>query len=160
MTVAEPLRNRVDLTWPCETAAGNARLQRFEAFWRAACGDKDIPPRAALDPTSLPRDFLGWLILSERMGPRAYRYRLFGSNLVRLIGRDLTDMAIDTLSMDGSTEPFLDMLEDVVAAGQPVYLSGSIFWEGREHRRFQQVTVPYRGADGAMIVCTFVDLET
>lgn len=129
----------------------------FCAFWEAGCQGGAPPPRSHLDPLKLPSADLGWIVLSERESPERYRYRLFGSRLARLVGRDLTGQRIDRLSMDGSAQPFIEMLEAVVADQTPIYLHGSLYWEGKEYRTFQQVTVPFADDTGApRYLCTLV----
>jgi hypothetical protein len=137
------------LDWPSAAAAENRRLQAFAAFWEGGCKHGALPPRRHLDPLKLAPTDLGWIVLSEREAPAVYRYRLFGTNLTRLIGRDLTGQTIDRLSMNGSAGPFLEMLEAVADQRAPIYLRGNIFWEGREYREFQQVTVPFADETGA-----------
>lgn len=153
------LRN--DLRWPCAEAEGDPALAEFVTFWRDAHEDgrEDgrLPRRARLDPLALPPRSLGWYILSEREGPRRYRYRLFGTRVAELIGHDLTGRPLDSATMDGSLQPFLDMLEAVVAGEGPVFLCGSIWWEDREFIHFHQVTVPFADETGApRFVCTYL----
>jgi hypothetical protein len=140
-----PERGGRALEWPSGEAAGEPELQEFVAFWRARCApDGTPPPRSALDPLELPRRMLGRIILSEREGPRLFRYRLFGVEMRDAVGRELTGQSLDAETMDGALEPFLDMLETVVGGREPVFLSGSIWWEDQTYRTFHEVTAPFR----------------
>lgn len=140
-----PERGGRALEWPSAEAADQRELQEFVAYWRARCApDGTPPPRSALDPLDLPRQMLGRIILSEREGPRRFRYRLFGIEMREAVGRELTGLPLDEATMDGALEPFLDMLETVVGGGEPVFLSGSIWWEDRAYRTFHEVTAPFR----------------
>ena len=152
--------HHVDLHWPSDRAAGNPRLRAFEAYWRAACRDGQIPPREALDPVTLPTDFLGWLILSERTGERVYRYRLFGSNLVRLIGRDLTDMA-DRHAVDGRGDGTVSGHAGSGRGGAGAGLSRAGRSSGKESPTgtFSRSRCPTAARTDHLIVCTFVDME-
>ncbi|MEQ8602765.1 MAG: PAS domain-containing protein [Marivibrio sp.] len=157
-----PDRGGPPLEWPSAQAAAEPELQAFADHWRTHCGPDGAPaPRSALDPLTLPRAMLGRLILSEREGPRRYRYRLFGTEMRDVLGRELTGKPLDAETMDGALEPFLDMLETVVSERRPVFLSGSIWWEGRAYRTFHQVTAPFRASDAPpdalpRFVCTLV----
>jgi len=160
-----PERGGRALEWPSAEAAAEPELQAFVDHWRAHCGPDGAPaPRTALDPLTLPRAMLGRIILTEREGPRRYRYRLFGTQMRDAVNRELTGRLLDEATMDGALEPFLDMLEAVVAERGPVFLSGSIWWEERSYRAFHQVTLPFRAVDDPpdappRFVCTLVHFE-
>jgi hypothetical protein len=78
--------DRADFTDP--------RLPRLLDWWRGACGDAAFPAARAIDPLAL-RFILGWLMIIEpRDGGADFRYRLYGSNIVDVMGRDLTGFNI------------------------------------------------------------------
>lgn len=150
------------LEWPSAEAAAIQELQDFVTYWKARVGADGLPPpRSSLDPLELPPNILGRIILSEREEARLYRYRLFGTQLRAIVGRELTGHLLDEETMDGSLHPFLDMLEAVVTKAEPIFLSASLWWEGRSYRKFHQVTVPFRRDNDPVtstpgIVCTLV----
>lgn len=66
------------------------RLPRLLAWWRGRCGEASPPPVTAIDALDL-RFILGWLMVIEAIeGGVDFRYRLYGSKIVDVMGWDLT----------------------------------------------------------------------
>ena len=69
------------------------RLPRLLDWWRGECGGEALPARA-IDPLAL-RFILGWLMIMEPLdGGADFRYRLYGSSIAEIMGRDLTGCKI------------------------------------------------------------------
>jgi hypothetical protein len=74
----------------------DARVRQLCAYWRRIhTQDGGLPGRQHLDPTDIPRllPFI-WLADVQRT-PLRFRYRLFGTEHVRVLGRDFTGFWID-----------------------------------------------------------------
>ncbi len=73
-------------------------LQRLYAYWASLRGPRDAPSRAQIDPVDIPRDILPDLLLTEVLRPdggRRYRFRLVGSRVAELAGRDPSRQYLD-----------------------------------------------------------------
>ena len=72
-------------------------LRRLHADWEVRRAGRRFPARRDLDPLDL-RYILGDLNLIEVLrDPLRFRFRLFGSNIALLLGRDLTGQTLDAL---------------------------------------------------------------
>jgi hypothetical protein len=70
--------------------AQSAALQQFYAYWDGKRGDRALPLKAGVDPTEI-KDILPFVILSEVFdAPLRVRYRLVGTEIVRMRGREFT----------------------------------------------------------------------
>ncbi|WP_198154955.1 PAS domain-containing protein [Oceanibaculum pacificum] len=69
-------------------------LARLYDYWASRCPEGDVPDRADIDPLDMTY-CLGNLAIVEFEEPFRPRYRLVGSNLVRLYGKELTGCYID-----------------------------------------------------------------
>jgi hypothetical protein len=69
----------------------DARLARLLTDWQAlAAKAGDTPPVSAIDPTAM-RYILGWLMIMEPVdGGADFKYRLYGSDIVQTMQRELT----------------------------------------------------------------------
>src|SRR5258708_24568414 len=74
----------------------DARVRQLYAYWRRIhAADGGLPGRQRLDPIAIPLllPFV-WLADVQRV-PLRFRYRLFGTEHVRVLGRDFTGCWID-----------------------------------------------------------------
>jgi len=58
-------------------------------YWRSKLSGPTPPPKAAIDPTEMPR-ILGDLVIYERLEPTHFRVRVVGTRVVARIGVDPT----------------------------------------------------------------------
>lgn len=71
------------------------RVEQFHRYWRSKCADGALPPRAAIEPTEIPR-LLPFLVMSEiEPRPLRIRYRLVGTRAVDSNGSDFTNRYLD-----------------------------------------------------------------
>ncbi len=70
---------------PDVTAFEDSRLAQLLVHWRGLARDGDLPPAEAIDPTELVF-ILGWLMIIDPFRS----YRLYGSSIAEITGRDLT----------------------------------------------------------------------
>lgn len=70
-------------------------LQKLRAYWETKRANRPYPARDDIDPLDL-RFILGHLILVDvESAPQRYRYRLFGSEIARRQGFDMTGKYLD-----------------------------------------------------------------
>lgn len=75
-----------------------AGLRQLYHYWSELRGDRAGPARCDVDPVHIPREILPDLLLTEVVrgdGGRRYRFRLVGSRVVELAGRDPTRQFLD-----------------------------------------------------------------
>ena len=99
----------------------DSRLQRLAAYWDGRRAGRAMPARADIDPLDIPY-VLGNIALVEvrRGGPRlAFRFRLFGVNLVEDMGFDPTGEDLDLYRRPEMREMLRASYTEVAEAGRP-----------------------------------------
>ena len=77
---------------------GHPALRDLHRHWEARRGERAMPARADMDPVELPRKLLPNLFLvAVEENPRRFRYRLVGTELTAVMGRELTGRYIDEM---------------------------------------------------------------
>ena len=77
----------------------SALLLRLRDYWETARGDRPMPARRDLDPVEIPRLLSNLLLIEVHHdgpdGAPRFRYRLIGTAITRLVGREATGRWID-----------------------------------------------------------------
>jgi len=113
-------------------------VRSFDRYYRIRRGRDGVLDRARLDPLDIP-DLMPWLQFFEEEAPDRFRYRLMGTEVVRMIGADFTG---DYLGRDISEEVRETRLAEFHAAlerGEPVFSTSRL---PHRHRDF---LIVYRG---------------
>jgi hypothetical protein len=101
-------------------AITSARVADFHRYWQGLGADGKPPPRAAIDPTEIPR-LLPYVVIAEiEADPMRIRYRLVGTQAVEATGWDFTNRYLDECGF--SVEPMLvECYRRLVATRAPVF---------------------------------------
>ena len=137
-------------------------LGALHAYWHAKSTGRTMPSRIDLDMVEMPRAALPYLMLIDvvRTGPAwryRYRYRLVGTEMVSVIGRDVTSLFLDEVIPAERHADVFDWLDAVVRDRIPMALEMSLGWENRDFRHARRVALPL-SADGTnvdMMLCAF-----
>jgi hypothetical protein len=122
-------------------------------YWKAKCGADGLPGRARIDPLEM-RSFLSCTVLIDverHDGWMRFKYRLAGTHVVRMFGREVTGHYLDDLNSEQGGAAMHDHLTAVVrtlkaTSGQAV----APLVRGRREIAYQHVTVPL-ARDGANV---------
>lgn len=103
-------------------AIDDLRLRALYGYWRRKCGDRPLPARADIDPIEL-KDLLGNLFLVDVLyDPLRFRFRLAGTNIVQLLGRELTGLTADELEgLPLGPQVIKQHFSEVVLSREPSY---------------------------------------
>ncbi|MDA0655231.1 MAG: PAS domain-containing protein [Proteobacteria bacterium] len=97
------------------------KLLSLLAFWESKRGGRRMPRRSDIDVLEL-APWLGNLILMEVVGSgEDFIYRVYGTNLVRMIQHDLTNKSTTNLKSEARLAVVAEYSE-VAASGQPLYV--------------------------------------
>ena len=125
-------------------------LNELLALWRSRLGAREMPARADFDATELMR-FGGRIALIDvEYAPKRYRFRLIGSRMTEILGRDSTGRYIDDLYQPGFYETAVGSYEAILRDRAPVTAHGDMKAIGKEHIRFESLDLPL-SSDGAVI---------
>lgn len=126
-------------------------ISAFYDYWRGLPHERGLPGRHHVDPLAIP-SLLQWLLLIdiEALIPKAkFRYRLAGTGVVRLFGREFTGLTDSEAFPNRAAQLTSDYLS-VVNQRSPVYDHVSVPTPGREYRSLERLMCPL-AADGQTI---------
>ena len=103
-------------------AIDDLRLRALYDYWQRKRDDRPLPARADIDPIEL-KYLLGNLFLVDvAYGPLRFRYRLAGTNIVQLLGRELTGRTVDDLEgLPMGPQIVKQHFSEVVLSREPSY---------------------------------------
>lgn len=111
------------------------------AFWRACCRGPHLPKRADFDPLQL-KPHLGWLCVVEVLpgapGAEDLLYRLIGSGIVDMVGRDATGKPVSQVLPSGA----LTIYRHLIAKPRPARTHGEVAWRGKGFIAHETLLLP------------------
>lgn len=148
-----------DFWWPSKQTMVSAKTCAFRDHWRMLCGDRPMPPRGTLDPLGITTLLPHIVLVDVLRDPLQFRYRLVGTFVTGLAGRDATGRFLDRALYGRYLEAMIWPHQEVVRTASPVAtLSGVLFAE-RDWHCVENLFVPF-GADGTVeLIATCVDVD-
>ena len=101
----------------------DSRIGRLLVYWKEKWTGNALPGRQHIDPLDMP-DLLSNMILVDVCRDTdsvQFRFRLCGTEIVRITGRDLTGMTLDEALPDGYRDYIRFLNELVVSEKAPVF---------------------------------------
>lgn len=136
------------------------RLRQLYAYWQSKCHEGAFPSRRDIDPVDF-RFLLGhvFLVAIERQ-PLRFRYRLFGVNLARRAGYDLTGKLVDDIPADDMRRFLRAQYETMAVHPEPLLVRGER--QLNDTRRFEMLLLPLsdNGADLILGALLYADPMT
>ncbi|HUT50416.1 MAG TPA: PAS domain-containing protein [Alphaproteobacteria bacterium] len=120
---------------------------------------KETPPRSALDPLEITQLLPHIVVVDVMREPARFRYRLIGTVLTGLAGRDATGRFLNRALYGRFLEAMIWPYQKVVETGAPVAtLSGILFTE-RDWHCIENMFVPFGegGQIDVIAVCADAD---
>lgn len=119
-------------------------------LWRSKLVGDSLPSRQDFDFEEL-KDHLGWLVLIDvELDPQRFRYRLIGSNITELAGRDVTGNYFDELYEPDIAHSATSSFRRVVETRRPTRVCASLHHASRGHLTFEASDLPL-SADGETV---------
>ncbi|MCR9070332.1 MAG: PAS domain-containing protein [Alphaproteobacteria bacterium] len=100
------------------------RIRRAYTYWSEKQRGAALPARADIDPSDIPTVLPHMTLVERDADTGRMRYRLFGSALVDLIGRDPTGQYLDEVYPDFNGSPSKIYREQVFDMGKPSHRIG------------------------------------
>ncbi|MEQ9642897.1 MAG: PAS domain-containing protein [Alphaproteobacteria bacterium] len=125
--------------------------------WRDACGGKAMPARADIDVLDIPRDVLAHILLIdvEPGPPDRFRWRLIGTHVTSMLGRDSTGGYFDELYSPEAAKVLLTGPRWAMDNRRPVRTLGHASFADKAHIRSENVDMPLSD-DGERVSMIFV----
>jgi hypothetical protein len=139
-----------DFTLDPTLAFGSPLLAELLAYWRGKCGDRAMPPRAAIDPSEL-LDHIGWIILTDVLeSPPRFRYRLIGTEITRLVGRDMTGRFLDEVYVPAIHEIAVSGFRWIIEHRRPLRITGTLDHAQNKQIMMESIDLPL-SSDGETV---------
>ncbi len=139
----------------------STRLRELYAYWRSKAENRKIPARADIDPSEIP-GLLPYLCLIDVIGnPAAFRYRLVGTKVVDLRGKDVTGRWVDNDLYPKNLRDVAAMMSSALEARAPVVGHNRFWAPGRIWRKVEWLNLPL-STDGEwidMLLMGFVEMD-
>jgi hypothetical protein len=122
-------------------------LRQVHAYWDRKRGQRAAPLRQDIDPGEitrlLPHLFMIDVVIDVVGDPARFRYRLIGTGVVELTGRDLTGRFVDESLEKEKLAALVEPYQTVVAQRRPVAKKGRTIWiEKRESLEVEVLLLP------------------
>lgn len=133
-------------------------LREVRDYWAGKCGARPMPRRADIDPLELPRIHMPYLSILEVLGGGDdFRFRLLGTGITDLLGRDSTGKTVREVYAAADSEMRQWMLETYQAAvrhKRPVLKHGSLRMVQKDYINFEALHLPL-SEDGEHVTMLF-----
>jgi hypothetical protein len=135
------------------------RLVRAYAWWREKAGARALPDRSDFDPTEIP-DLMPHMVMWDVLPAGGYRCRLAGTRMVEIHGRgELTGLSMAEFHGPANAEIQPDY-DSVVATGLPHQVERTLYWLGRDHRRYARILLPFTfGGTAVAIIANVAEFD-
>jgi len=141
---------------PEDRSGWHPLVQTFYDYWLAAAPPGRLPGRQHVRPEDLAPLLSRLWLLDVYRDPLRFRYRLAGTDIVRSVGRELTNGWLDEVQPETLQNPMLrDRYRYIVETGRPTWRRGPSFWVRNPlHRIIENCLVPL-AADGQNVDMVF-----
>ncbi|MDJ0894653.1 MAG: PAS domain-containing protein [Alphaproteobacteria bacterium] len=132
-------------------------LRALFEYWLSKCAGGTPPSRADLDPLEIPHllRFVYLVDVERERGKPRYRFRLIGTYVVHISGRDATGLYLDSPDYGPERSSIIPSYSDVVSHKRPRYDQRYVpnYKEGYQH--YGRLVLPLVGPDGQvnMLLC-------
>ena len=140
------------IDYPVPPALDDPRFRWLFDYWLDRLADGQLPSRADIDPIDFPH-LLGRINLIEVLHtqPRMrFRYRLWGTKIADLIGRDYTGRFIEDLMLPTDYRRISGALTETVESHRPHFWQVPIPFIGRDFGSYRRLLLPL-ASDGETV---------
>ena len=145
MTAGADIRHEIR-EWRRQGSAADLRsgnLRRLVALWEGRCGpDGRLPGRGDFDAREF-MTFGGFVtLLDVRHDPLSLRFRLVGTTVTQVLGRDVTGLAVDEVYNPDMVPLILETYDHCIRSRAPVSTSGRMKHLTKDFLGFEAIDMP------------------
>lgn len=122
-------------------AAARAHEELF-AYWAALRAGGRLPARRDIDPGAFKRHLPTVSLIDVLREPRDYRFRLAGTGLYGVYGREITGRRISEVYAPPAADYWRAELDKVVAERRPSVGAHNLAWRGASHLSILWLRLP------------------
>lgn len=120
-------------------------------YWLALSGDAATPPAwRRFDPVEIPKLLSHLVVVDVGQEPLRFRYRLVGTWITGLAGRDATGLDLNADLYGDRLDNMLWTYRRCVETAAPLATLGSIHFADKDWATAEHLFVPFAGEDGAV----------
>lgn len=123
----------------------NVRFRQLAEYLGAKAPPGKLPGRQHIDPSeiaSLVSHITLIDVVPQETGQHRYRVRLMGSEVVEMMGKDLTGKYVREVLPGNAGEELARLYGEIVRTRTPQYRTGKFERQGREHVHYARVAFP------------------
>jgi len=132
-------------------ASCDPRIRQLQQYWRSVHPPGGLPARQDIDPLHIP-SLLPWIWLVDvHRSPLRFRYRLTGTEQVRIMEREVTGQWMDEAHAGFLTSPAYPQFVAVAERGEIAYRRGKLLFHiAKEYLAMERLLLPLT-QDGATV---------
>ena len=113
-------------------------------YWREACDGRLPVPKQKIDPVALPTHLLSHILLVDVVfDPPDFRYRLIGTEITQLTGRDSTGKLLSEIPYPPDVgERIGEIYAAVARSNEVLYAEDPASWASRDYIRMASLFLP------------------
>ena len=123
------------------------RLAELFAYWSSRRPVQGLPSRADLDPAEIPRLLKHMFLVDVLPEPLDFRYRLIGTDLARIAGRDVTGCSLAEAVPKRVYPRYFLLYRTVTERRQPVRVTGRSWLPRNDYLDWEAALLPLAAAD-------------
>ncbi len=148
MTLAT--RTRTPDRIPARGEVCDPRITALWHYWEGLRGRRAMPSRADLDPADVRRLLPNLFLVDVGATAEDLRWRLMGTEVVRLFGRELTGQAVGAGMGPTAGRLMRARFAFVARTARPAHATGTMQAERNAHAPFERLLLPL-SADGVRV---------
>lgn len=123
-------------------------------YWLSKCADDRLPSRADIRVEEIPRLMPYLFLVDVAQEPLSFRFRLVGTAISALAGREFTGVAVSEAEYGGAWQRIHDDYATAVRTRTAHHADATAPWGGREFLHYERIVAPL-AADGRTIDMLF-----
>ena len=126
-------------------------LQKLLEYWQSKCSGGRLPTRADIDPADLSFLLPNLFLMDVNMGEEArnrFRFRLFGTELARVHGRDRTGKTFHETLEEEPADGSVTWATRLVNERIPLFVGGRVRYLRKEWLKFENAMLPLQNDGG------------
>lgn len=127
-------------------------LRELLDYWQGLPHGDAFPGRADIVPSRI-KQILPFLMLVDAVGPPPrFRWRLLGTAITQVMGRDNTGRWFDELYTPEVLARMIEIYSLAIERRCPVRYTGTFDLAGKDHISFESLHLPLADADGRIVM--------
>lgn len=129
----------------------DSSLLSLQRYWESKRGDRTLPSRADLDPpVDLPEHLAHLCLIDVQRQPLRMRYRLVGTGIVQVLGRDSTGKWYHELYPPDVLAQLDEQYRWMISKRRPLRTFGRSVYEDTDFYDFEMLSLPL-ASDGETV---------